>query len=60
MPVSFSNIKTTRGREYKENDIEQINEGLKILPIEQRAAIIGSIIEESGGNPLAKNNSGTY
>ena len=30
------------------------------MPLDQRAAILGSIIEESGGNPYAKNTSGAY
>ena len=61
MPVRFKGIQTTRNRGYNEKDIARINEELqKFLPMEERAAILGSIIEESGGNPFAKNDSGTY
>lgn len=60
MPIDFSKIITTRGREYNTSNLTKINEGLRELPIDQRAAILGSIIEESGGNPLAINDSGKY
>ena len=62
MPTDFKGISTTRGREYWAGNMSYINEKLKEgeIPVEQRAAILGSIIEESGGNPYAKNNSGAY
>lgn len=60
MPLNFKDIPTTNGRGYDVNNIIKINNGLKGLPLEQRAAIIGSIIEESGGNPFAVDKSGTY
>ena len=60
MPIDFEGISTTRGRGYETPNLIRINEGLKPMPIDQRAAILGSIIEESGGNPLAKNPSGAY
>ena len=60
MPVDFSKIATTRGRGYRTPNLTRINEGLSELPLDQRAAILGSIIEESGGNPYAKNTSGAY
>lgn len=60
MPINFGSIQTTRGREYRTDNIAKINAALAYLPIQQRASIIGSIIEESGGNPLAKNETGAY
>lgn len=61
MPIDFTGIPTTRGREFKTHNLNRINDGLKeILPIDQRAAILGSIIEESGGNPNIKNVTGAY
>lgn len=61
MPIDFTGIPTTRGRGFKTHNLNRINEGLKeILPIDQRAAILGSIIEESGGNPNIKNATGAY
>ena len=60
MPINFKGIPTTNGRGYLEDNISEINERLKSFPIEERAAILGTIMEESGGNPLAKNNSGAY
>ena len=60
MPVNFKGMPTTRGRGYEAPNLIRINEGLKPMPIDQRAAILGSIIEESGGNPLIANGSGAY
>ena len=60
MPVDFTGITTTRGREYETPYLMKINEGLKDIPIDQRAAILGSIIEESGGNPFAVSDSRAY
>lgn len=61
MPIDFSGIPTTRGRGYKAHNLNKINEGLKnFLPIDQRAAILGSIIEESGGNPNIMSDTGAY
>lgn len=60
MPVNFKDIPTTGKRSYKSNNISRINEGLRSLPLEQRAAIIGTIIEESGGDPFAISSNGTY
>lgn len=60
MPLNFKDIPTTNGRGYDVNNIIKINNGLRGLPLEQRAAIIGSIIEESGGNPFAVDKSGAY
>lgn len=62
MPIDFSGIPTTRGRGYITPNLVRINEGLKGVPldIDQRAAILGSIIEESGGNPLLTSKSGAY
>lgn len=60
MPVNFKNIKTTQGREYDERRIQQLNDSLQYLPIKQRASVLASIIEESGGNPLAKSSTEKY
>lgn len=60
MPLNFKDIPTTNGRGYNVNNLIKINNGLKGLPLEQRAAIIGSIIEESGGDPFAVDKSGAY
>ena len=62
MPTDFKGIPTTRDREYWAGNMSYINEKLKEgeVPIEQRAAILGSIIEESGGNPKAIDPSGAY
>lgn len=51
MPIDFSGIKTTKNRKYRADRIAQINDALQDIPIKQRAAILGSIIEESGGEP---------
>lgn len=47
MPIDFTGIKTTGNRKYKDGLIAQINDSLQDIPIKQRAAILGSIIEES-------------
>lgn len=62
MPTDFKGIQTTKDRKYIPILISQINEKLKAgdVPLEQRAAILGSIIEESGGDPQAKNSTGAY
>lgn len=62
MPINFEGISTTKQREYYPNLIYQINERLRNgnVPMEQRAAILGSIIEESGGNPLVQSKTGAY
>lgn len=56
----FSGIKTTNNRPYDESLIEKLQEKIKDLPIKKQAAILGTIIEESGGNPLAKSANDTY
>ena len=55
----FENIITTNNRPYDINNIEHINNRLRIIPEVQRSVIISSIIEESGGDPLA-NGPGGY
>ena len=62
MPTDFKGIQTTKGRGYIPILISKINEKLKAedVPMEQRATILGSIIEESGGDPYAKNSTGAY
>lgn len=60
MPINFGNIQTTRGREYRTDNIAKIDSALAYLPMQQRASIIGSIIEESGGDPFAKDETGAY
>lgn len=58
----FSSIKTTRNRAYNKDYISYIYNKLKdsYLGDTQIAAILGSIIEESGGNPFAKSNTGKF
>lgn len=60
MPTDFKGIPTTRDRILYAGNMSYINERLKKIPIEQRAAILGSIIEESGGDPTATDPSGAY
>lgn len=62
MPTDFRGIQTTKDRGYIPILISEINEKLKAedVPMEQRATILGSIIEESGGDPYAKNSTGAY
>jgi hypothetical protein len=58
--VDFSNITTTNKRGYDKEAIEYINNKLQHLPNDLRAVIIGNIIEESGGNPFTKSETGKY
>ncbi len=60
MPTDFKGISTTRGRRYWPENISFLNDRLSEIPIEQRAAILGSIIEESGGDPYATSDTGAY
>ena len=60
MPTDFKGIPTTRDRILHAGNMSLLNERLKSIPIEQRAAILGSIIEESGGDPYAVDPSGNY
>ncbi|MCR5139016.1 MAG: hypothetical protein K6B45_02490 [Bacteroidaceae bacterium] len=60
MPVNFKGIKTTNNRPYNEKRLLELNDSLQYLPIKQRASVLGTIIEESGGNPLAKSANDTY
>lgn len=60
MPIDFDGIKTTGNREYDAQAISEINDSLQYLSPRQRAYILGTIIEESGGNPLAKSDNDTY
>ena len=60
MPTDFKGIPTTRDRILHAGNMSLLNERLKSIPIEQRVAILGSIIEESGGNPYAVDPSGNY
>ena len=55
-------IKTTNNRGYDAKRIKQIGDSLRSWSLnnEQIATILGSIIEESGGDPLAKSKNGTY
>ena len=56
----FRGIKTTNNRPYDPELISYINDKLDTMNVDRRAAILGQIIEESGGNPFAKSNKGTY
>ena len=53
-------LKPTKYRKYRADKIAQLNDALQDIPIKQRAAILGSIIEESGGEPLARSANSTY
>lgn len=58
----FKNIKTTKGRKYNEDNITYISDKLNntLLNDAQKNAILGSIIEESGGNPFAVDATGKF
>lgn len=58
--IDFSGIVTTRNRAYDPEAMDYINKKLQYLPDIQRSVILGTIIEESGGNPFAKSKNGTY
>lgn len=62
MPTDFKGIYTTRDRNIDVNNVSLINEKLKQrnLSKEDRAVILGSIIEESGGDPFAQSTGSTY
>lgn len=57
---NFKDITTTDNRPYNPKNLNTITQRLENYPIKQRATIIGNIIEESGGNPLAKSKNETY
>ena len=61
-PEGFEGIATTNNRPYNKDYVSYINEALrqKGLNKEQRASILANIIEESGGDPYAKNQNGFY
>lgn len=52
--IDWTGIKTTNNRPYNADNIAYINQKLDTIPEKRRAAIIGDIIEESGGNPFAE------
>lgn len=58
----FKGIKTTKGRKYNEDNITYISDKLNntLLNEVQKNAILGSIIEESGGNPFAVDETGKF
>jgi hypothetical protein len=58
----FKDIKTTKGRKYNEANITYISDKLNntLLNDAQKNAILGSIIEESGGNPFAVDETGKF
>lgn len=60
MPIDFNNIITTGNREYNSKRIATINDAFSDLSAEQRAILLSQIIEESGGDPMAKSANGTY
>ena len=60
MPVNLRGISLTRGRTYDENMAARVNDSLQYLPIKQRAAVLATMMEESGVDPLAKSANGTY
>lgn len=58
--IDFAEIKTTNNRPYSPRLIAIINDKLGELKSKQRAAVLGQIIEESGGNPFAVSSNSTY
>lgn len=58
--TDFSNIVTTNNRAYDADAMGYINKKLQNLSDVKRSIILGTIIEESGGNPFAKSDNGTY
>lgn len=60
--IDFSGIKTTGNRGYNPEYIAYINEALRNggMGAMQRAAVLANIIEESGGNPFAKDATGNF
>lgn len=57
---NFDDIITTNRRPYNPKNLNIITQRFEKYPIKQRATVVGNIIEESGGNPLAKSENGTY
>lgn len=57
---NLNGLKTTNNRPYSAYNLSQIAQSLEGVPIKQRATIVGNIAEESGGNPMAKSQNGTY
>lgn len=57
---NFEDITTTGNRPYNSKNLNIITQQFEDYPAKQRATIVGNIIEESGGNPLAKSNGNTY
>lgn len=60
MPIDFKGLVTTGSRPYDDIMLSRINDSLLYMPIKQRAAILGTMVEESGVNPLAKSKNDTY
>lgn len=60
--LDFTGIKSTEGRAYDPDNINYIYNRLKdsYLSNNQISAILGSIIDESGGDPLKKSNTGKF
>lgn len=58
----WSGIKTTGNRPYNQDYIDYIDSSLADKGIDSlhRAAIVGNVIEESGGNPFAVDSTNTY
>ena len=58
----FRDIQTTKGRKYNEDNMLYISDMLNntLLNDVQKNAILGSIIEESGGNPFAIDETGRF
>lgn len=60
--IDWSGIQTTGGRRYNADYINYINNSLEKSGIDSlhRSAILGNIIEESGGDPFAIDSTKTY
>lgn len=59
---NFRGIKTTKNRGYSLDNISQIYQTMKDWGLNdyQVSSLLGSIIEESGGNPMNVSSKGTY
>lgn len=60
--IQFAKIQTTKNRPYNQEYLTYINDYLnnKFSDPVMRKIILGNIIEESGGNPFAKSDTGKY
>lgn len=61
-PIDFTGLKTTNNRKYNPEYISYISDSLQKAGVSdtKRAAILANIIEESGGNPFALDDTGKF